>query len=421
MNGHVNRRELLAGAGAMAAAAKDGPKPPDFAEVRKNFPRAWKETYFNAAAQHPLGIHAMRGMQRYMDFMSTGWTDGLHDFWEEGFLQVKPMFAKLINANPGEIAFTGSTTIGENTLVNGMDLRGGNVVTNDLHYSESISGYLTRKKLADLDVRIVKHRDWDIDMRDMAAAVDRNTRLVAVSMVSSVNGHLENVKALSDLAHSHGAYLYADIIQGCGAIPIDVKAMGVDMASCAMYKWLMGEHGFGFLYAREDLIGSVVKGTMFEGHPDLNYRPWTKDPKTGEPDFVNHPSKSVASLECGTPSVITYAAQYESFKYIDGIGIPNIRNHVRPLVNRLRKELPPLGYTCITPAGTETPIITFISHDIESTRGKIREANRTGRAKISTAGPNSALTVGRFGNHVRFSVSVYNNDRDIDKIMEVFS
>jgi selenocysteine lyase/cysteine desulfurase len=72
-----------------------------------------------------------------------------------------------------------------------MNLRGGNVVTNDLHYSESVSNYLTRQKLMGLEVRIVKHRDWDIDPREMERAMDRNTRLVAVSMVSSVNGHLE--------------------------------------------------------------------------------------------------------------------------------------------------------------------------------------------------------------------------------------
>ena len=416
----MQRREFLVGAGAFAAAAPSAPSP-DFAEIRKNFPRAVKETYFNCAAQHPLGLHAVRGMQRYMDFMCNGWTEGLHDFWEEGFLQVKPMFARLIHAKPAEIAFTGSTTIGENTLVNGMDLRGGNIVTNDLHYSESLSDYLTRQKLTGVEIRIVKHRDWNIDIEDMARAVDRNTKLIAVSLVSSVNGHLEDAKRLSDLAHSHGGYLYADIIQGCGATPIDVKAMGIDMASCAMYKWLMGEHGFGFLYVREDLIGSVVKGTLFDGHPDYNYRPWVKAPVAGEPDFVNHPSRGIGTMECGTPSVITYAAQYESFKYIENLGIATIRNHARPLIDRLRKELPSRGYTCITPPGTETGIITFIAHDIEAARSKIRAANRTGLAKISITGPNSALTVGRFGNHVRFSVSVYNNDHDVDKILEVLS
>jgi len=139
----MKRRNFLTGAAGLSAAVTVA----DFSEVRRNFPRAIKETYFNAAAQHPLGLHAVRGMQRYMDFMCNGWTGGLHDFWEEGFLKVKAMYAQLINAKPSEIAFTGSTTIGENTLVNGMDLRGGTIVTNDLHYKTSISGNLTRQKL----------------------------------------------------------------------------------------------------------------------------------------------------------------------------------------------------------------------------------------------------------------------------------
>ena len=79
------------------------------------------------------------------------------------------MFAKLINAKPSEIAFTGSTTIGENTILNGMDLRGGNVVTNDLHYTASLSNYLPRQKLQGLEVRIVKNRDWQIELRDRSA------------------------------------------------------------------------------------------------------------------------------------------------------------------------------------------------------------------------------------------------------------
>src|ERR1700682_6423351 len=79
------------------------------------------------------GVHSLKlSIHR---FPAEGPGEGRRDFWEEGFLQVKPMFAKLINAKPSEIAFTGSTTIGENTILNGMDLRGGNVVTNDLHYT----------------------------------------------------------------------------------------------------------------------------------------------------------------------------------------------------------------------------------------------------------------------------------------------
>jgi selenocysteine lyase/cysteine desulfurase len=412
----MNRREFLGTTGVAAAAAVGAPVDLSL-QCRKDFPRGMNETYFNSAAQHPLGNHCAAGMQRYIDFMQKGPGEGRKDFWEGGFLQVKPMFAKLINAKPSEIAFTGSTTIGENTILNGMDLRGGNVVTNDLHYTASLSNYLTRQKLQGLEVRIVKNRDWQIELGDMERAVDNKTRLIAVSFVSSVNGHMENIKALSDLAHSHKAYLFADIIQGVGSTPIDVRAMGIDFASTAMYKWLQGEHGFGFLYIKEDLVGSVIKPTEFTGHPDFNYAPWTAIPKPGPTGLINHAATGVTAFDCGTQSVITYAAQYEAFKYIEKIGIANIRAHANRLIARLQKELAPLGYTPITPKGTESSIVTFLCKDAEAVRSKIRASN----AKILLTGPNSALTVGRFGNHVRFSVSVFNNDKDVNTILEVLA
>ncbi|MCC6590461.1 MAG: aminotransferase class V-fold PLP-dependent enzyme [Bryobacterales bacterium] len=419
----MNRRQFLAASTVTAAAAPLAAAPGiDLSkQCRQDFPRALNETYFNSAAQHPLGNHTVRGMHRYIEFLHKGPGEGRQDFWEHGFGEVKGMFARLIGAKPSEIAYCGSTTIGENILVNGMDFRGKNIVTNDLHYSASLANYLQRRDLG-IEVRIVKHKDWHIDPSEMERAVDKNTKLIAVSWVSSVNGHVENLKALSDLAHSHGGYLYADIIQGCGAVPLDVKASGVDMASCAMYKWLQGEHGYGFLYLREDLAGSVVKPTELTGHPDMNYRPWTSTPKAGEPELINHRSKGVAMLDCGTPSVITYAAQHESFRYIEKLGVANIRAHADNLTARLRKQIAGLGgYECITPADHRSSIITFRCADPAKTRRKLEEANKAGRAKILLTGPNSALTVGRFGNHLRFSVSVFNNEQDVDTVTGVLS
>lgn len=435
----VNRREwlsgslaastaALAGCGAGSQAETGGALSPvvsggvvDWEAVRKRFPRALNETYFNCSAQHPLGVHTVRGFERYIDFMHNGPGEGREDFWGTGYREMKPAFARLINAKPEEIAYCAGTTVGENLIVSGMDLKGGNVVTNDLHYTASLANYLTRRDKFGLDVRIVKHRDWRIDLADMEKAVDKNTKLISVSFVSSVNGHIEDLKKLSDLAHSHGAYLFADIIQGCGATPIDVKAMGIDFAACGMYKWLQGEHGFGFMYVKEDLQGTVVKGTQFTGHPDYNYEPWTDSPDPAKPEFIPHPQEGIAQLECSTPAVINYAGQLESFRFIEELGIENIRAHARELTSRLEKEIPPLGFTLITPEGAETGIRAFLHPDTDSVRAKITKANEEGRANISITGANSALTVGRGGNQVRFSVSVYNNHSDVDKVLDVLS
>jgi hypothetical protein len=52
----------------------------DWGAVRKRVPRALNKTYFNCAAQHPLGSHTVRGMQRYIDFMHCGPGEGREDF-----------------------------------------------------------------------------------------------------------------------------------------------------------------------------------------------------------------------------------------------------------------------------------------------------------------------------------------------------
>src|SRR5262249_32650851 len=224
------------------------------------------QTYLNTATEHPIGLHCARRMQEYLHALTYG-PDSARDKFENGHLmaEVKKMFAQLIHAKPSEIGFTPSTQTGENLVLEGLDIQaaGANVVTNDLHYEGSLINYRRRQK-AGMDVRIVPHRDYQLDLRDFERVVDRKTRLIAIALVSNVNGYVHDVKRISELAHAHGAYVYADVIQAAGAIPIDVGAMGIDFLSCSAYKWLMGGR-FGYLYVKEDLQGSVLKPRLMGG------------------------------------------------------------------------------------------------------------------------------------------------------------
>ena len=92
----------------------------------------------------------------------------------------------------------------------------------------------------------------------------------------------------------------------------------------------------------------------------------------------NRAPDTIHAFECGTPSVITYAAQHESFRYIDRLGVSNIQSHAQRLIQRLRKELPERDYRCITPEGAGTPLITFRCRDTENVRQKIRIATTFG-------------------------------------------
>ena len=114
-----------------------------------------------------------------------------------------------------------STTDGENLVVAGLDLaeRGGNVVIDDLHFSASRYLYTALESAGHVELRVVRHRNWKIDIADMEQAIDRNTRLVSMALVSNINGYMHDARAVSEIAHAHGAYVYADIIQAAGNTP----------------------------------------------------------------------------------------------------------------------------------------------------------------------------------------------------------
>jgi selenocysteine lyase/cysteine desulfurase len=410
----IDRREFLLSAAALAVPAlperptSGAPPrawaPPDAsplpAAVRADFPIASAQTYLNSAAIHPMSVPVSQALQQHVAFRLKGGGDGRSDFGDEQQQDLKARFARLIGAKASEIAFVQNTSDGENIVVMGMDLprRGGNVVLDELHFETSLYMYKTLESKG-LELRVVKHRDWAIDIKDMERAVDRNTRLVSMALVSNVNGYLHDARAISDLAHAHGAYVFADMVQAAGAVPIDVRAMGIDFGSTATYKWLMGERGFGFLYVREDLQNTVVPTTRY-GHRQI-----AKFDRVG---ITWEPLPGAARYETGTiPNSLALCA-HTSLQYIERLGLSNIRTHARQLTARLQKELPAIGYRSVTPAGTETPIVAFEVKDVAAAQKKLRDAR-------------VAATIIENERRLRLSVSVFNAHEDIDRVVQALS
>ncbi len=405
----INRRQLLGSAAVgVSRFAAASTAAPDFAAIRSEFPRATQEVYLDAAANMPLPRYVAEGMRRYMDFHMYGPGQGRGQYAGESVRAARSLFAKLINAKPSEIGFVVCTKAGEAAVANGLRIQetGGNLVTNDLHYAGSIHDYIGRRK-AGMDVRIVKHRDWRIDSSDMEKVIDKRTKLVSITLVSNVNGWVENAKALSDIAHSHGAYLYADIIQAAGSVPVDVKALGIDFAACSNYKWLQGARGSGFLYIREDCQGSVVKDLSYPGYVHFNYGSWVAQRDPAADDFPYIPPKGASRYEPGNVSFVAYAGQSEALKRILAMGVDNIYAHTKPMCDRLKKELPQLGYKLITPMDAASSIVVVQATNLKATEEKLRKA----KVQVTTAG----------ANRVRISPALYNNMDDINRLLSALA
>ena len=414
----LRRRDFLAGAGALAAtlpfplrasaaqAARPGVFPPS---VRADFPSVLRETYMNSAAMHPIGTFAADAVKQLVDFRLLGPGEGRADFGAAKQDELKKKFGAMINASANEIAYTANTSDGENIVVLGLfsglggskdpplrpPLRG-NIVIDELHFTTSLYLYKELEKKG-VELRIVKHKNWAIDPEDMAKAIDKNTRLVSMALVSNVNGFMHDAKAVSAIAHARGALVFADIIQAVGAVPVDVKALGIDFASAGTYKWLMGERGIGFLYVREDLQGTVLPTTRYGHRQVANFN---------RAALSWEPLPGAARYETGGIPVMMAACVNAGIDYVNKLGLTNIRAHAKQLTDRLQTELPPLGYKPLTPIDTQTPILAFELKDAAAT------------TKMLQAGKVVGTVIGN-ENRIRLAVSVFNTHEDIDRTVAV--
>ncbi len=364
-----------------------------------------KGTYLNAAFTHPMSVATAKAAYEYIDRRVT--SDRAADEKMDKIRdETKVLYAKMINATPEEIAYVPSTMVGENLVVSGLDLPGSRsrVVTDTLHFEASLYLYGQLAKQG-LDLKVVRHRDNRIDMNDLDAAITPGTKLVAISLVSTVNGFQHDLKAVCDLAHSRGALVYADIIQAAGAVPIDVKASGVDFCAGASYKWLMGDFGLGFLYVRRDRLEQLQRSQYgYRQIAEFTTHTFPFDPPGDAPyDFKSKDDVS-GFFQVGTFASPVIAALRSSLDYIITTGVQNIESHRQPMLKKLQEELPKLGYAPMTPKGSTSPILAFAC---EHAQHKLRP-------KLDKAGVEITVYENRF----RISPSVYNDMADVEKLIE---
>jgi len=368
-------------------------------------------TYLNAAYTHPIPKMAMDAARRAAEGRATlpppaGGQSGTP----------KALFAALINAKPSEIAYVSSTSAGENLVVQGLELDrrfDGNVVTDGLHFEGALLHLLELKKRG-LDVRIVKPtKECRIDFKDLEKAVDRKTRLIEVSSASMYNGFQHDLKAVCDLAHANGALVYADIIHSAGAEPFDVKAIGVDFAACSTFKWLMGDFGIGFLFAREDLFDRIHRPVAgYYQAPNLEqFFPPTLPEGEYVPVTYTLENTAAGMFESGTLTggpAMNVALVAASLNYITSLGVRNIQAHRQPLIKRLQQEVPRLGFTAVTPPESTGPNVTFAKAHLAETDIPRKLQNARVNVRLST-------------HWMRVSPSVYNDMQDIERFLAVLS
>jgi len=418
---NIGRREILAGLGSLAAwNAAPGtsvnalplgavrPRAAGALPAKQDFDFPEGLTYLNCAYTHPIPKAGLEALREYGDRRAR--PEAVSKPLQKKPIDIKAEFAALINAKKSEISFIPNTSTGENLVVSGLDIprSGGNVVTDELHFEGALLHLQALQRTAGLDLRVVKSREWRIELKDLERAINKKTRLVEISLVTMDNGFQHDLKAVCDLAHAHGAYVYADIVQAAGTTPIDVRASDVDFCACSSFKWLMGDFGLGFLFVKEALLDKVIQRTQYGYYQaqDLESHFLPGDTPGAAPYSWQFIPGATGHFETGTPAIGAAQVLAESLPYIRSLGVENIQAHRQPLLKKLHQEMPRLGFEPLTPPESTAALISFVVRNPEETRKRLASAQVNVRVSD------------RF---IRISPSVFNDLSDVDRLLEALA
>ena len=413
----LTRRQVIQGVSALpfasiaaASMAADPGVDPTISQRRgrvslpdkDNFP--FEGTYINAAYTHPIGKRTQLATERYIQSRmleaDRNWPR------QNSRDEAVTLFAQLINAPAAAVAVVPSTLEGENLIAASLGLGpGAGVVTDPFHYDASLAMYGELNKKG-MPLTVVAPTGSRIDYSKLEAAITDETRLVAVSLVSSDTGHTHDLKTVCAIAHRKGAWVYADIIQAVGAIPIDVKASGVDFCCAGTYKWLMGEFGTAFLYVRPERLKDLKRVQLGWRGISAHTSHFLPFDSPGAPIGDWTLGTDTASMfEVSTPSWSALATIVGSLNYINDIGVEAIRRHADPMLRRLQEELPKHGFTPLTLPEYQGSYVVF---SFEGAGARFRDALRQAKIYVSV-----------YKNKIRISPSVYNDMGDIDRLLRI--
>jgi cysteine desulfurase/selenocysteine lyase len=342
------------------------------------FPVRENLVYLNHAAVAPLPRRCAEALKHLAD-------DCLHygslhyDEWLAVYHGLRVAAARLVNAEPGEIALVKNTSEGIATLALGLDWQPGDRMVGFLE--EFPANLYPWKRLEAKGIEVTWLSIYDsLDKIDQAC---RGARLLAISFVQFLSGYRAPVQEIGEICQRNHCIYFLDAIQGLGAFPLDVRACHIDALAADGHKWLLGPEGCAILYINQALQDRVDPSefgwTNVAGYNDYGSRDMTLRPDAGR-------------YECGTLNTIGCFGLKASIEFLLEVGPGEIAPVVQNLGDRIAAGVQAKGYELFlhrTPQNA-AGIVTFRKPGMEATetvrllrRQKIVTAARAGWVRTS--------------------------------------
>ena len=329
--------------GMAMPAAKDERDEPlrDLLAYRDEFPILQRKTYLNSCSLGPLSQRSMTAMTRFQELWNEHGAQAWYQIWMGELAALRQKFARLIGAQPHEVALAPNVSAALSEIATGLDLGERNrVVLADMDFPTLAYQWLAKRRMG-TDVVFVESEDHvTLPVERFASQIDTQTGLVATSRVFYLSGYIQDMPKLAETTHDAGALLLVDDYQGTGQVPLDVKAAGIDFLVTGSLKWLMGGPGVAFIYVREELIPRLrptVTG-WWGARDQFQFR-------TTEFEF----REDAARLEAGTPAMAAVYAASAALDIVLEVGVERIRERTRFLADDLVRRVREHGWQIRSP------------------------------------------------------------------------
>src|ERR1700693_3368865 len=360
-----------------------GPLPD---RIRHRFPIFERLCYINSCSQGALSDAVRESYENYLrdwDEKGAPW-----EYWTERSEAARGAFARLINAEPDEIAVTASLSAGVSALASGLRYaKRSKIVTTDLEFPTIGQIWHAQESRG---ARVVH-----VPLDGFEQAIDDDTAVVSITHVSYRTGEMIDVESVVKLAHERGALVLLDAYQSAGSVPLDVKELGVDFLAAGALKYLLASAGLGFFYCRRELFDRAWPTATG----------WFADQDIFQMDAWDYsPSPTARRFQSGTPPIPSIYAGIAGIELMQEIGVEETREHVLHLNAHLVAGIDELGGTVVTPREPERhgSLICVKSNDVNELVAAL------GRSSIVTSERDSNL---------RISAHAYNSLADIDLVL----
>ena len=219
---------------------------------------AGDQIFLNHASTGPLPQRAVDRIQELTALRAQPWRYTTEMQFDE-LANARARCARLIGAEPREIALTVNTSYGLNLAARALPFeRGDIVITSDREYPSNIYPWMELEVARGVKLERIPCAGILPDEDAILAALDRpRVRCVVLSWVSFATGYRIDIERIGRACRERGIWFVLDAIQGVSATRLDVRSMPVDIVACGAQKWLLAPWGSGFVWLRPDLVDSL--------------------------------------------------------------------------------------------------------------------------------------------------------------------